>query len=239
MKSRVISGLFDDLESSNARTFMGYVQTTIGLSEHDLAACYELLPKLTKVESANEQRRLVEEIAPDCDAELPSLLRAMRLLGFLLRAMTRRDIPSTDPPLWADDLVEAGAIDEAQKQKAQAIVDLLSSKILPMVEPTLRKNWAAGGVLPCFSGCGFTVEVRAVREDFYRRGTSIETFEPSVVDTTTIASVHLEVDTGTPTDLYFQVTAQDVDYLINMFKATKKEMAALENFLGVTPTEAE
>ena len=86
-------------------------------------------------------------------------------------------------------------------------------------------------MLPVFKGCGVTVEVRSVREDFYQRGTPIEEFEPQVVDTTTVASINITVDEGPFKDMYFQADESDIDYLINMFQAAKKEMAALRAFL--------
>ncbi len=152
-------------------------------------------------------------------------------MDFFLDAFLIRDFPDSDWELWASDLEEAGHLDSTTRPVFEAMIASIRSELATQVEPENRRRRAAAGVLPVFKGCGVTVEVRSVREDFYRRGNPIEEFEPQVVDTTTVASISITVDEGPFKDMYFQADESDIDYLISMFQAAKKEMAALRAFL--------
>ena len=73
--------------------------------------------------------------------------------------------------------------------------------------------------------------MRAVREDIYRWGTPLDAYTPAVMDVTPIASIHIGVDEGTPENFYFQVDEDDIDYLVSVLLAAKKDIAALRAYL--------
>ena len=190
-----------------------------------------MLPRVHFSQGKAETLRLLDRLADDRQVDRDKLQHAIGVMGFFLRAFLSRDVPDSDWELWASDLEEAGHLDSSTRPVFEAMVASIRSELAAQVEPESRRRQAAGGVLPVFKGCGVTVEVRSVREDFYRRGTPIEEFEPQVVDTTTVASISITLDEGPFKDVYFQADESDIDYLINMFQAAKKEMAALRAFL--------
>jgi hypothetical protein len=73
-----------------------------------------------------------------------------------------------------------------------------------------------------------------VREDLYRWGTPVEEFSPRVTDAVPVVSIHIEADVGNPKDFYFQASKEDVEYLISLLSAAKKELIAFEDYLGLS-----
>ncbi|NQU23150.1 MAG: hypothetical protein HQ567_17875 [Candidatus Nealsonbacteria bacterium] len=231
MKSRLISRVLDDPGSSAAKAFIRELADTLQLSEEDRRACLKVLPLIHLAEGKAETERLIEELVNDRQAGRDKVHHALGIMDFLLKAFLSRDVPDSDWEFWASDLEEAGHLSDSTCPVFEEMVASIRSDLATEVEPEVQRRRAAAGVLPAFGSCGVTVEVRSVREDFYRRGTPIGQFEPKVVDTTTVASIAITLDEGPFKDVYFQADESDVEYLINMFEAAKKEMAALRRFL--------
>jgi hypothetical protein len=230
MKSVLFTILLSD---ADAKTFRRHLVDLINLDEGILAACLEATPEVRLAQLPRDRRRVAERLASEHQVGLDKAANSLNAMSFLLDCMLRTDIPPTDVVHWADDLVEAGALNESTRPVFERILAEIKSTILPEVRPKLRQRRAAAGVFPCFTGAGYTVEMRAVREESFRRGTSIDEYVPQVVDTTTIASFHLSVDEGAVKDFYFQADEGDIDYLLGTLQAAKKEMDALKGFLRV------
>jgi len=207
------------------------------MGEADRAKVLEALPAISLAETKTQQRTILEDLQGKCEAGLDTLVRASSVLNFFLEALLSRDLLETDPPLWGADLFESGLLSEKDKPSFERLVEKLVKEIGPKVKPQARIRGATGGVFPVFAVCGYTVEVRCVREDFYRRDTPIDRFEPKVVDAAPILSFHFETDGGDAKNFYFQASKEDVDYLIRIFTAAQKELAAFEEFLGL-PNQA-
>ncbi len=235
MKSRLFTTAFDDPDSEKAKAFARHLGEALAIADHDLAACLDVVPRIALARTDNEIERLIEELADGRKASRHQLAHTLSVMHFLLDALLSKDVPDSDAQLWADDLEERGWLEASLRPRFERMVERISSDLLLRVQPALKRRRAAGGVLPSFSGCGMTVEVRPVREGFYRRGTSIEDYEPKIVDTSIVTSIHIAVDEGSPEHFYFQADEDDIDYLINMLKAAKKEAAAVRAYLKIDP----
>ncbi len=231
MKSKLISATLSLPDSSELKAFVRDLDDVLKLTEEERQACLTVLPSVHLAQSKGERLRVVDQFVDDHQMDRDELGNAIGVMRFFLNAFLDRDIPDSDWEFWASDLEEAKYLDGSTRPVFEALVANIKSELVTEVEPESRRRRAARGVLPVFKGCGVTVEVRSVREDFYRRGTPIEQFEPKVVDTTTVASVSITVDAGPFKDMYFQADESDIDYLVSMFQAAKKEMAALRGFL--------
>lgn len=231
MKSRLISTVLNDPDSAGARTFARDLAVALALADEDRAACLNMLPSIRFAKTKRETQRLLERLVDDLQADRDKLQRALGVMDFLLAAFLSKDVPDSDWEFWGSDLEEMGQLDSSTRPVFEAMVTSIRSELATEVEPETRRMQAAAGVLPVFQGCAVTVEVRSVRENSYSRGTSIEEFEPQVVDTTTMASVGIVLDMGPFKEVFFQADESDLDYLINVFQAAKKEMAALRGFL--------
>jgi hypothetical protein len=233
MKSVLFTILFRDPEAAGAKAFRRHLADLLALDETVRTACLEALPRIRLSQLESDRRRLAEDLANEHKVGLDKLTNSLGAMIFLLDALLGRDIPPSDVLLWSDDLVEIGALDESNRAVLEAVLTQIKSAVLSEVRPKVRQRRAAAGVFPTFTGVGYTVEMRAVREDSFRPGMPIETFVPQIVDTTMVASLHMSVDEGTPKEFYFQADESDIDYLLGMLQAAKKEMAALRAFLRV------
>jgi len=231
MKSRLFGALFDKPESDWAKAFVRDLADTVQLEEEDRQACLLMLPKMYLVHTAGERNRLLEQFAIDHQIDRGKAKHALGLMGFLLEKLLDDDLPDSDWQVWAEDLEDLNYLTTLSRPIFESMVAAIRSELLAEVEPEIRRRRAAAGVLPVFTGCGVTVEVRSVREAPYRRGAPIEEYEPQVVDTATVASVKIALDEGPCKEVYFQADESDMDYLINLLEAAKKDIAALRRFL--------
>ena len=231
----VFFGMFlRDTKSPGASRFMRDVGALLALDEGALAGCLDALPEMMLARSAADQRRVAERVATQCQVGLDKVSSSLNAMKFLLDGLLRTDIPASDAVHWADDLAEAEALNASNRGVFERVLSQIKSSVLSQVRPKLRRQRAAAGVFPSFTGAGYTVEVRAVREEPFRRGMPIDDYVPQVVDTTTVASFHLSVDEGTVTEFYFQADEADIDYLLGVLQAAKKEMEALKGFLRIS-----
>lgn len=233
MKSQLFASVFDDPESKAAKAFARHLSQTLALQQDDLEACLATLPKFRLARSTKEQEQLIDELAGAREVERSKLEHAVGVTFYLLNVLVRKEVPESDASLWANDLADLELLDDSTRPVFETIVDRIVSNILPDIKPEIRRRQSATGILPAFEGAGITVEIRPVREGFYRRGTSLAKYEPQIVDTTIVASMHLATDVGEPSDFYFQADEDDIEYLINLLGAAKKDMAALRAYLNI------
>ena len=237
MQSRLITALAEDAQSAGAKRFRDHLRGTLELIKipNKQEAVLSALPGIYMTASTRQRRLLVESLANEHKIGLDAVVKAIGLLTFFLDAFTNRDLPADDYKSWGADLVEDGAITAAEQPAVDSLVAELRDKTVPAIKPKAMRQAAEGGVLPTFEGCGFTVEVRGVRENFYRRGMDVQReYEPEVVDHVPIASFHIAIDAGYPRDFYFQIGLDDIDYVINMLTAAKRDIAALEEYLNLS-----
>lgn len=231
MTSRLFGRLFEDAESRGARQFARDLAECLELSPGEREACLEALPRLRAAETKSQRTQLTEQLSDNLKLPYSNVEHAVSVLDFLLSAFLKRDIPDSDSLAWAEDLTELGFLNDTTRSAFESVVDSIKSELVARVQPAERRRRAAAGVGPTFAGCGVTVEVRSVRKDFYRRGTPVDEFDPQVLDTVTVASISMSVDEGPFKEIYFQASEDDLDYLISMFTAAKKEMGALRQYL--------
>lgn len=240
MKSRLFSAVFDNREGDNAQAFQRHLRETLALSDVDRSACLDVLPKIRLAQTATETKRVVDRLAGNRSVERSRLEHSIGAMSFLLDALLSDDLPDSDPPLWADDLEhELGWLDGNTRPIFEHMLERLQTDTAAKLKPEILRRRAAGGVLPTLKSFGVTVEVRAVRKDVFRWGTPIEAYQPRILDTTMVASIHIGVDEGTPDDFYFQTDENDIDYLIGSLKAAKKDMKALRAYLNLDGTGKE
>ncbi len=233
MKSQLITTLLDDPEGASTRRFKGHLDAILALAPADIDKMLAAFPDILFAETQGQQRRIIEDLATKCEAGLDVLVRSSSILQFFVKASLRQDLPEKEISLWVPDMIECGVLSADKEQAASAILKRLAEDVVPSIEPRARRLSAASGVLPVFARGGYTVEVRSVPEDIYRRGNPIGEYVPKILDAAAVVSLHLMVDSGTPADFYFQATAEDVDYLVDLLKAARKELAAFEEYLGL------
>lgn len=232
MKSRLFSAVFDDREGENAKAFERHLRETLALSDEDRNACLDVSPEIRLAQTAMQTRRVVDGLAQNRSVERSKLEHALGVMSYLLDALLNDEVPDSDPQLWADDLEhELAWLDENTRPTFDQMLKRLHTDAAGKLELEIRRRRAAGGVLPTLKSFGITVEVRAVRKGIFRWGTPIEAYQPQVIDTTMVASIHVGVTEGTPDDFYFQADEDDIDYLISSLKAAKMDMKALRAYL--------
>ena len=233
MKSRLIPAVFPDRDAEVSRVFRRDLNQLLSLSELDRSACLEALAQHRLARTTGHRKAHMDALMTSVEAERDSIENALSVLRFLLDALMKRDTPERDYDDWASDLLEYDLLANKHMSTFKQVVDYLVSKILPEVAPLIKERRAASGVLPVLASGSASVEMRAVRETLYRWGRPVDEYEPEVVGVTPIASIHICVDEGQVEDLYFQADEQDLEFLISMLLAAKKDIRALRAYFAI------
>lgn len=232
MNSRLIPIAFDDTEGEDARAFREHLRELLQLSPADLDRCLNALSEVQLTRTTRQRRDLFDRLAKASDAEAYQLIRSVSALKFFVDALLSGEIPDDDHRHWTEDLLELQWIEEEQRESLESIIQRLVRDYLSSLDVQSRERSAKGGVLPTFRVIGYTVEVRPIRKDIYRWGADVEDYQPEIMGTVEVASIHLGVDEGPVSDIYFQADEDDVDGIIAALTALKKDMAALRQHLS-------
>ena len=231
MKSRLITAILEDPNGSIASKFATHTKAALGVSDKDIALVVKALPDFMLAKSTAERRLLLEKLSKACSADLNVLVGTLNIFEFILASLMQEDLPQNEVDYWGGDLVEAKILSEADKAKFESLVKKVIAEVVPLLQPVSRRQRAQSGVLPAFSGLTFTVETRSVREKPYNRSLNVEEYAPKVVDVAFVASCHLAVDAGQIKDFFFQVSEEDIEVIIDILQAARKDMTALKGYL--------
>lgn len=234
MQSRLIPQHFDDPKAEHATSFARHLGEVLALSQTDLDKCLAALPEVRLANTPKDESELLDRLDKACSAGRPNLAHALKVLYFFVGSMLKSDLPDDDYKHWVDDLLDQQIVESARAEGLRGLLERLVTEQLPALRPLDRKRQAATGVLPKFKTIGYTAELRSVREGIYRWGTDVGQYEPEILGTVQVASIHLGVDRGPFDDIYFQVEEDGVDYMISTLQAIKKDWAALRKYLRVS-----
>lgn len=231
MKSRLFTTIFDDSEAENAKTFARHLADLMSLKPDARTVCLETYEELRLKRTRSQRKPVLEALIPKCKADRHVVEHAILIIDFFVDALLTDELPDTDPTIWFDDLLFAGWIKTDAKSEFDRMIEYLRTTVTPQLKPVLTRRRAAGGVLPVLTGGGFTTEIRSVRKEYYRFGTPAREYQPEVVDVTPVISIQLAVDEGNPSDFFFQAEEDDLDFLIDLLQAAKKDLTALKAYL--------
>jgi hypothetical protein len=235
MQSRLFTTVFDNPEGDNAKTFARHLRETLQLGEERCRMCVDALPQLSNARTPTQEREFVSDLASKSGITRSTLAHALSVIKFLSDSLVVEGIPDNDSDLWASDLQELGWVDDELRLAFDSLLERLTSARSDL-QFRKHERRATGGVLPCFTSLGYTVEVRPIREKIFRWGERVEEYEPKILGTVLVTSIHIGVDEGPTEGLYFQTDEEDIDNIIDSLRAAKKEMAALRKFLRVDST---
>lgn len=233
MESILVRANFDDLESSSAKAFARDLRDTLNLDRKTRNACLGRLVQIVLARTSTQEHNFIEQLAEKLQEDPLRLLRVFGIMKFLLAAFRRDEIPDTDPPKWANDFVELEWVNENTRPVFEDLLKCIKEDILDKVNHKMQCRKTAAGVLPSFSGCAFTVELRPVKDNNYRWGMLLDEYNPRITGITPVVSASISVDEGTPKTFYFQADEEEIDHLITTLQATKKDLAELMIHLGL------
>lgn len=233
MASQLISLAFDDPTTEKARAFARHLRELVSLDKADLNRCLAALPEFQLTRTSTQERELLDRVSLECVAERPQVHHAISILSFFADGLLSDEILDDDYQLWVSDLIERELLDSDQSDNLQVILRRLVRDFLPSLRGLTEEQLTAGGVLPSFKVLGYTVEVRPIRKQIYRWGRDVDKYQPQILRTVQIASIHIGVDAGPVKDIYFQADGVALNNMISTLKAAKKDMAAFGQFLGL------
>ncbi len=237
LKSRLFSK-FDPADKDN-ELFGKHLRKALALAPAQMTACIDALAALRLARTESENDRLVDALESETHLPQKELIQVIAVLRFFLSRMLRDAYKNDSSQQWADDVVALREIEETTRPQFVSMVDDIRSDVLPKVELAIRRRTYSEGVLPGLKTFGTTVEMRAVQKDRYRWGTSVNEYGPRILDVAGVVSVHIGLNEGTPRDFYFQVSEEDLELLISGFKAARKDLRALGEFISSRPQSRE
>ncbi|MCH8151184.1 MAG: hypothetical protein IH830_02280 [Planctomycetes bacterium] len=231
MKSRLFSGY--DPNAKDAEDFSRDLRATLELSEEHLSQCLRTFPEMRRAGLKRVRDAFFKDLEQRTELSRLCLKQALSVMGFFVDHLLgddKREIRRDTAQEWADDLEHLKVIESNHRTAFLGLAADLVATASSLERERLRRE-AEAGVLPVFRSCGVTIERRAVQEDIYHWGEPIDDYQPEMVDSVNIISVHIGFDGGDPSDVYFQMAEQHVDYLIDQLVAAKKDLVAFNRFL--------
>lgn len=235
LKSRLFLIFADNSESEGSKKFARHLNELLrGLDEPTRKTCLATLSDMRNVRTSAEKNRLLDSLSASDPGQRAVIEHSLSVLSFLVDALSSDKFPADDHVHWADDLETFGWLNSDSRPIFESLLEELTKDHLSELQAQDRRRRAEGGVLPVFSKLGITVEARAVWKERYKWGMPLEgdgAYNPEMVGTAMIASVHIGVDEGFPEDFYFQMDEEDIDAIVSSLVAAKKEMIAIRQYL--------
>ncbi len=233
----VVFSRFDPTSEAN-KVFCKDLKTLVSISSEQRRLCLEGYPDVRLAQTSDEEGKATKRITDKSELTQIDTNAVLSIFNYFLRMMEAitddEDFAEDSPEKWALDLITLGLLTEGEKPSFVETLIQLQSEVIPKVLPIIQQYRSTVGVFPVFKQLETTVELRAVQKQEYSSGQNPDDYIPQILDLVPIASIHLGMHKGHPSDVYFQVDEDDVGRLRDAFHALKKEMDALKKHnLGI------
>ncbi len=211
----------EDDESIDTRSFLDDLDLTLEDSQRDIVAealkksgdYYRITPKNIELHAA--------EIVEITGCSLQTASSVLRCVIFLAIRLVSQDSEIHDVALIIEELKELAPDLTAEQEKRL-------THLLPLIvarTETIEKSFSNRGFLPMFEDLDATIELRSNHSPFEigKTGTVEE------ISFTPIASIRLTLDSGTPDEICFQATQQDLEDLQTKVALLLTNLSSLEN----------
>jgi hypothetical protein len=188
-----------------------------------------ILPKYMEFagSSSRDAEALITSLANQVKAEQSTIKNGMELLGFIGLSVLA-DLPINDLLMEIKESIDETDSSQADQAQLEAIFSEAVPRIIerrPEMQRSAARKEARRGVLPAFDDISSTVEMRAA---YISTTEEMEKPEDNFVGYVGIASVRLDLDIGTPDFVAFQVTTDDLTFLIKHLSEIRNRLLALE-----------
>ncbi|MCD4753720.1 MAG: hypothetical protein K8R40_11665 [Anaerolineaceae bacterium] len=153
----------------------------------------------------------------------------IKLSLFFLSELTNsrnKKITLDTPESWTNDLHSIGLLKKEDTNNFLRFSRQVKAMEKDFNNQQLKRQYEVG-LYPSFKGYATTIELRAIQESRYYLGENVENYEPSILGYMPIVSLKL-MTTGEETIPVFQLTSEDIDYLIDGLTAAKIDLNNFE-----------
>lgn len=230
MPSELFTFVFDDSDSDQARSFSRHLSELLALQDEDVSKCLDAMPAFERAVTPTQENEIVERLEEQCSADRYQLAHSISVLSFFVNGLTSDEIPNDDFEAWPDDLLSRDWISETTSDKFNSIIGRLRES-LPALRTQTEERRTAAGVLPSLKVASYTVEIRPIRRERYRWGNNIDKYQPQIVGTVPVASIHIGLDVKLAKGINFQADEVGLQYMIDTLQAAIKDIAAFRAYL--------
>lgn len=223
IKSRLIRSL--DLSEDGENAFKRDVSVVLGLSPEAQKLVAGDIMTLARYRTRAEQQPIIRKMEAATGLSVPELNRAINVLMLFISAFNEDDLKGDKPEDWADDLEAIGCL--GVRAHFLELIGYLRKNLSGEYHEFAQETAEAVGVMPFFAGISSTVELRAILEKEYEKGTDVSNYEPVIARTIPIVSVAINVDSGMLKRFMFQARPKDLEYVIRELQAAVKTAGAL------------
>lgn len=227
MQSQLFSQ-FDTSDSDNDE-FKNDVRMVLELNEEQLKSFITLFPEYIVPRTSIERRPVINKLVQKTGLSEINISRAVRITRFILSAFEDDNIGVDDSKYWFEDLIELEIANSEEEHTFSIFIELIQNQLREKIVDLAMVRDAEQGVLPYFSSANTTVELRAVLEEKFKWGQDIDVFQPAVKKLTPVISINIGVDSGSTKNFSFQVSPEDLRYLISELESAFKVTQVLSN----------
>lgn len=233
MKSNLFSS-FDPRDPANDK-FASDLKRLLQTDQTQRDLLLQAFPELYREESAIRREPHLSDLAEKTGLDRLTIRSATAFLAFMVDQLydERINAAADSPESWTEDLVSLGVIESDLAPTftgfMRAVKRLTEQELLSIK----RERLAGAGVLPALIGIGTTVELRGIFEGGHTFRTPVAEYTPRLKGITSIVSVAISLDMGSPSQFGFQATPNDLDLLIGALESAKKEVTTLRESCGM------
>lgn len=228
MKSKLFTNHFD-LKDEKNEAFTKDLCQLLALSEAQRASVLAVIPPLSRSTTGAEDKRILDALSAETGLTLLELNDVVGVSKFLASRMLDDETKDDTPEQWASDLVEADILNEQESEACRAVLELLRAEHVEELRAIRKGRAYSVGVFPSLRKAGTTVELRGVFEEPYDWGKPLDEYTPQLNDVVPVVSIHLAMNGGSPDEIWFQASPEELDLLINKLQGAKKAVDVLKS----------
>ena len=228
------SKLLSRFDASRSEEFPKDIAVLVELPDEALEDLPRRIASIAVTRSSREDDQLRDEAANTLGIQRARLDHAIDIGQFFLKEFLSSGRGFQDDPVAiAADLAEAELIPEDREKVLRNCLLRMQSLASDEVERlVLKASYGLTG-LPAVESIGTFVDFRAVFDESFRVGYSVEEYEPSCLGTVPVVIVHLGLDEGPVKDVHFHADLRTVRLLIDHMQSAEKQIGIAQAYLGL------
>lgn len=215
-----------DPKSKKNEQFAIDLSHALDLDPNAVSTLVDALPVLAASATKVETERVTGPLFEQTGLGLLDLEHIANVARFFLSQFDDDRLSADTDEVWADDLETQGLIDETTRPRFAQFLTAVRA-IYPRYRRASRIDTYKVGVLPYLHSCGTTVELRGVFGKAYEWGNDLGDYVPELVTAVPVISVRIGLDSGTPRQIVFQATPENMKLLVTSFQAALRDADTL------------
>lgn len=220
-----------DLDGDSGENFASDLDALLSLPKGARERCLQRIPSACSSRTVRELDRIVDSIAIEASIPTSRIKSAFGLMLFLAKRFAQEEFGDVQGEITAilRRLTDSKRLDTERSGMLGALLTEMQGSV-PTVRMIIEERRCAQGVLPVLVSAETTVELRGSMHPSFKYGESPRGYHSSVRRVVGIVSLHIDLDSGFPDEIFFQMDRESLTSLLDTLSAAKQDLEALEQY---------